>query len=107
MITGPRMSRKDLVLSEIWGSEDIVGRPSSVLFLSQDAVSRAPRAFGVDALARSEPAALAAARAWRAAGDHYRTLGLQYNAGPKEIKDARASGARAVRAAPTRGRAGS
>ena len=35
MITGPRMSRKDLVLSEIWGSEDIVGRPSSVLFLSQ------------------------------------------------------------------------
>ena len=39
--------------------------------------------------------------------DHYRTLGLQYNAGPKEIKDARASGARAVRAAPTRGRAGS
>ena len=39
--------------------------------------------------------------------DHYRTLGLQYNAGPKEIKDARASGARAVCAAPTRGRAGS
>ena len=39
--------------------------------------------------------------------DHYRTLGLQYNAGPKEIKDARASGARAGRAAPTRGRAGS
>jgi len=35
MITGPRMSRKDLECSEIQGSEDIVGRPSSVLFLSQ------------------------------------------------------------------------
>ena len=35
MITGPRMSRKDLELSEIWGSEDIVGRPSSVLYSTQ------------------------------------------------------------------------
>ena len=35
MITGPRMSRKDLEWSEIWGSEDIVGRPSSVLFCTQ------------------------------------------------------------------------
>ena len=35
MITGPEMSRKDLEWSEIRGSEDIAGRPSSVLFLLQ------------------------------------------------------------------------
>ena len=31
-LNGRRKSRKDLVLSEIRGSEDIVGRPSAVLF---------------------------------------------------------------------------
>ena len=43
MITGPRMSRKDLVLSEIWGSEDIVGRPSSVLFSTRASARTASR----------------------------------------------------------------
>ena len=38
MITGPRMSRKDLELSELEHFENTPGAPSSVLFLSQAAI---------------------------------------------------------------------
>ena len=56
------MSRKDLVLSEIWGSEDIVGRPSSVLFLSQ-AVERGGGVVALDSLVDFEDVTFGANRA--------------------------------------------
>ena len=52
MITGPRMSRKDLELSELEHFENTPGAPSSVLFLSQ-----------VEAALATESAALARERA--------------------------------------------